>query len=212
MRQTTDDTDEHQSIDAKMALLTDKKEDLLSGILANWDKVEKSSVKAKVLTKAQRNYRRGMDDGYNGVVDAIAIIQSYPDFERIQPELIALRDKVSGMDPKEASELIKAESGALFGDIAGVNAVKSLVGKARRSLKKEKIEKGMEQLDKALVQLDEEIAWRKAAAPAVLPVLQSFEKDVRITIGLRAQDRLPDYLVPSIARCRSQHRDISLNF
>ena len=213
MRQTTDDIDEHQSIDAKMAVLTDKKEEFLSGIPANWDKVEKAyQAKVKVLTKAQRKYRRGMDDGYNGVVDAMAIIQSGPDFERIKPELIALRDKVAGMDPKEASELIKAESGALFGDIAGVNAVKSLVGKARRSLKKEKLEKGMEQLDKALVQLDEEIAWRKVAVPAVLPVLQSFEKDVRMTIGLRAQDRLPDYLVPQIARCRSAHRDISLNF
>ena len=153
-----------------------------------------------------------MDDGYNGVVDAMAIIQAGSDFERIKPDLIALRDKVVGMEPKEASELIKAESGALFGDIAGVNAVKSLVGKARRSLKKEKLEKGMEQFDKALVQLDEEIAWRKVAVPAVLPVLQSFEKDVRMTIGLRAQDRLPDYLVPQIARCRSAHRDISLNF
>ena len=213
MRQTTDDIDEHQSIDAKMALLTDKKEEFLSGIPANWDKVEKAyQAKVKVLTKAQRKYRRGMDDGYNGVVDAMAIIQAGPDFERIKPDLIALRDKVADMDPKEASELIKAESGALFGDIAGVNAVKSLVGKARRSLKKEKLEKGMEQLDKALVQLDEEIAWRKVAVPAVLPVLQSFEKDVRMTIGLRAQDRLPDYLVPQIARCRSAHRDISLNF
>ena len=81
----------------------------------------------------------------------MAIIQAGPDFERIKPDLFALRDKVVDMDPKEASELIKAESGALFGDIAGVNAVKSLVGKARRSLKKEKLEKGMEQLNKALV-------------------------------------------------------------
>ena len=151
MRQTTDDIDEHQSIDAKMAVLTDKKEEFLSGIPANWDKVEKAyQAKVKVLTKAQRKYRRGMDDGYNGVVDAMAIIQAGPDFERIKPDLIALRDKVVGMDPKEASELIKAESGALFGDIAGVNAVKSLVGKARRSLKKEKLEKGMEQLIKRL--------------------------------------------------------------
>ena len=74
------------------------------------------------------------------------------------------------------------------------------------------MKKGMEQLDKAVVQLDEEISWRKGAVPALLPVLQSFEKDIRMTIGLRAQDRLPDYLVPQIARCRSKHRDISLNF
>ena len=213
MRQTTDDIDEHQSIDAKMAFLADKKEELLSGIPANWDKVEKAyQAKVKVLTKAQRVYRRGMDEGYNGVVEAIAIIQAGPDFQRIKPELIALRDKVASMNPKEASELIKAESGALFRDVAGVNAVKSLVGKARRSLKKEKLEKGMGQLEKALAQLEKEIVWRKAAVPAVLPVLQSFEKDVRMTIGLRAQDRLPDYLVPQIARCRSAHRDISLNF
>ena len=213
MRQTTDDTIEHQSIDAKMAKLTDKKDELLSRIPANWDQVEKAyQTKVKVLNTAQRKYRRGMDDGYNGVVDAMAVIQSGSEFERIKPELFALRDKVVGMAPKEASELIKSEISTLFGSIAGVNTVKSLVGKARRSLKKEKIEKGMEQFEKALVQLDEEIAWRRVAVPAVLPILQAFEKDVRMTIGLRAQERLPDYLVPQIARCRSAHRDISLNF
>ena len=67
-------------------------------------------------------------------------------------------------------------------------------------------------MDKAIIQLDDELAWRKISAPAVIPVLQAFEEDIRMTIGLRAQDRLPDYLVPQIARCRSKHRDISLNF
>ena len=74
-----------------------------------------------------------MDDGYNGVVDAISIIQSGPDFERIKPELIALRDKVVGMAPKEASELIKSEISTLFGDIAGVNAVNHWL--ARRAVR-----------------------------------------------------------------------------
>ena len=91
MRQTTDDTIEHQSIDAKMAKLTDKKDELLSRIPANWDQVEKAyQTKVKVLNTAQRKYRRGMDDGYNGVVDAMAVIQSGSEFERIKPELFAL--------------------------------------------------------------------------------------------------------------------------
>ena len=213
MRQTTDDIEEHQSIDEKMANLKLKKEELLSKIPANWDKIaEVYQSKVKVLTTAERKYRRGMDDSYNGIVEAISIIQSGPEFERIKPKLIELRDEVSKMDPKGAAELIKSESSALFNDVAGINAVKSLVGKARRSLNKEKTKKGMEQIDEAIIQLDEELAWRKIAAPAVLPVLQAFEEDVRMTIGLRAQDRLPDYLVPQISRCRSKHRDISLNF
>ena len=213
LRQTTDDTEEHQSIDEKINYLTGEKEKLLSEIPASWDEVAKAyQAKVKVLTTAQRKYRRGMDDGYNSIVDAMAVIKSGPEFERIKPKLIELRNKIVDMEPKEASELIKSESATLFGDIAGVNAVKSLVGKARRSMKKEKAEKGMEQFDKALTQLDDEISWRQEAVPAVLPVLMKFEEDVRMTIGLRSQDRLPDYLVPKIARCRSSHRDISLNF
>ena len=213
LRQTTDDTEEHQSIDEKINYLTGEKEKLLSEIPASWDEVAKAyQAKVKVLTTAQRKYRRGMDDGYNSIVDAMAVIKSGPEFERIKPKLIELRNKIVDMEPKEASELIKSESATLFGDIAGVNAVKSLVGKARRSMKKEKAEKGMEQFDKALTQLDDEISWRQEAVPAVLPVLMKFEEDVRMTIGLRSQDRLPDYLVPTIARCRSSHRDISLNF
>lgn len=213
MRQTTDDIKEHQSIDAEMTELNERKKGLLFKIPSNWNEIEKAyQAKVKVLTTAQRKYRRSMDDGYNGVVDAISVIKSGPKFEQIKPALFALRDKLVALPPKQAAELIKAESNALFGDIAGVNAVKSLVGKARRLLKKEKAEKGMEQFDKALVQIEEEIAWRAVAVPAVLPVLQAFEDDVRMTIGLRSQDRLPDYLVPQIARCRSAHRNISLNF
>ena len=199
--------------DAEMTELNERKKGLLFKIPSNWNEIEKAyQAKVKVLTTAQRKYRRGMDDGYNGVVDAISVIKSGPKFEQIKPALFALRDKLVALPPKKAAELIKAESNALFADIAGVNAVKSLVGKARRLLKKEKAEKGMEQFDKALVQIEEEIAWRAVAVPAVLPVLQAFEDDVRMTIGLRSQDRLPDYLVPQIARCRSAHRNISLNF
>ena len=51
-----------------------------------------------------------MDDGYNGIVETIAIIQSGPEFERIEPQLVALRDKINKMDAKEAVELIKSES------------------------------------------------------------------------------------------------------
>ena len=212
-RQTTDDPVDHQKIDGKMANLTEEKDNLLGSIPAEWDGVAKAyQEKLKALTTAQRKYRRAMDDGYNGVIDAMTIIQSGADFERIKPALTALHAQVAAMDPKEAAELLKAESGPLFQDIAGAGDVKSLVNKARRALKKGQTEKGMTQFDKALVQLDEELAWRQAAVPAVLPVLMEFEEDVRMTIGLRAQDRLPDYLVPQIARCRSSHRDISLNF
>jgi len=212
-RQTTDDVDEHQHIDEEMAILGDERDALLASIPAEWEDVAKAyQVNLKDLTTAQRKYRRAMDDGYNGVLDAVAIIRSGQEFERIKPELVALYEKVADMDPKQAADLVKAESGPLFKDIAGINAVKSLVNKARRALKKGQTEKGMEQFDEALAQLDDELAWRKAAMPAVVPVLMQFEEDVRMTIGLRSQDRLPDYLVPQIARCRSSHRDISLNF
>ena len=212
-RQTTDDAAEKAHIDEEMNVLNAEKDALLASIPAEWEDVAKAyQTKLKALTTAQRKYRRAMDDGYNGVIEAMAVIRSGPEFEQMKPALTALYEKVSIMDPKEAADVIKAESGALFEDIAGAGDVKSLVNKARRALKKGDTDKGMAQFDKALVQLDEEIAWRKAAVPAVLPVLMQFEEDVRMTIGLRSQDRLPDYLVPQIARCRSSHRDISLNF
>ena len=60
--------------------------------------------------------------------------------------------------------------------------------------------------------MTDELAWRADAVTSVLPLLETYQAQTADTIGLRGQDRLPSFLVPRISTCRSQHRDISLQF
>ena len=46
----------------------------------------------------------------------------------------------------------------------------------------------------------------------MLAGLRGYEAAIRDTIGLRKQEKLPQYVVPSIAGCTAYHRDISLHF
>ena len=54
--------------------------------------------------------------------------------------------------------------------------------------------------------------WRKKATTDLLPHLIKFDDSIKDTIGLRLQERLTDEQAKFVSRCRSIHRDISLNF
>ena len=95
--------------------------------------------------------------------------------------------------------------------MAGSSEVKSLLSKARRAYKKDDIEKadGLMTKHKPLLP---QISWRESAVRDVLPALASYQQETAANIGLRGQDRLPEFPVPRISACRSVHTDISLNF
>ena len=57
-----------------------------------------------------------------------------------------------------------------------------------------------------------EVEWRRQAAMALAPALQSYNEAIKDSIGLRLQDRLSDEQAEEVARCKAFHRDISLNF
>jgi len=46
----------------------------------------------------------------------------------------------------------------------------------------------------------------------LLPQLNEFDNAIKDTIGLRLQERLTLEQAKFVSRCRSSHKDISLNF
>ena len=185
---------------------------LQATIPSDWEAVSgdyQSSL--KVLTTAQRKYRRTMDDGYQGINEAITSISAGPELEAFVPAFDSFIDGLTGQPDTEAAEAMKAFESEMK-DVAGINPVKSLFGKARRALKKEQTDKGYALIDEAVSTLQAEIAWRQQAVSTALPALQAFEASIRDTIGLRQQSRLPDELVGDIASCKAVHRNISLRF
>ena len=163
------------------------------------------------LTKAERKYRRALDDAYEPVGIAMAEIASLDGLQAFAPELDAFLNDMARLSDKDAAVMIKTFEGEIK-TIDGINPVKSMLSKARRDLAKDKTETGRAKLDEAKQILADEIAWREAASGNALAALQAFDLAVRDNVGLRGQSRLPDHLVTQIASCKAVHKDISLRF
>ena len=94
----------------------------------------------------------------------------------------------------------------------GGSGVKSLLGKARKQFKKENFDEASNLMAEVSIMIQSEIDWRKEAVTQILPILDNFQEETASNIGRRGQERLPDFLVPRISRCKSSHQDISLSF
>ncbi|MGB2302864.1 MAG: C4-dicarboxylate ABC transporter permease, partial [Candidatus Puniceispirillaceae bacterium] len=185
---------------------------LEESIPAEWEGAAKDyQAKQKVLNTANRKYRRAMDDSFANVDEVIGLINASDALKAYQPRLdehIAALATMSNEDRQLALKEAEKEVGA----ITGGSGIKSLLSKARRAYKKDDNAKAEGFLADAKSQMTNELAWRADAVTSVLPLLESYQAQTADTIGLRGQDRLPSFLVPRISTCRSQHRDISLQF
>ena len=140
-----------------------------SQIPSQWNSVSTEYQKhLKVLSKAQRSYRRAMDDSFNGIETAIQTIGSRPGFSSFVPILDELISKVKSLEGKAQEKAIK-DASAKLNNVAGANDLKSLLSKARRAYKKGQDEKGDKLLADARAKVDDEIVWRKKQKPIFYP-------------------------------------------
>jgi len=210
--QTADSSEDKEAAKAKIDAATTEKKAYEAAIPAEWKSVSAEYQKhLKALAKAEREYRRAMDDSFGAVNEAISVISSGAGFASFTPVLDALVAEIPSLSGKALEDAIKDASSPL-NDVAGSSDLKSLLSKARRSYKKDKKDEADAMIADAQTLLVAEIAWREQASQNILPALIRYQEETASTIGLRGQDRLPDFLVPRISRCRSVHNDISLNF
>ena len=208
----TDDQDIKEHINKEISTALLNKEKFSNEIPSDWEKVsEEYQATLKILTTAQRKYRRGMDDAITGVEEAVATISSGDQFAGFLIDYNELIEYLKKANNDEKQERIKVVSKKL-NSISGASKVKSLLNKARKEFKKGNDLKANEYLDEAGILIDYEISWREKAVEDILPTLIKFQSETANNIGLRGQDRLPSFLVPQISRCRSVHQDISLYF
>ncbi|MGB0520341.1 MAG: TRAP transporter large permease subunit [Candidatus Puniceispirillaceae bacterium] len=211
-KQTADNEAERAELTVKMEKVEAQIAAFKDQIPADWKTVSAEYQKhLKALSKEERGYRRAMDDSFNGIQEAMSIISAGDGFAAFQPILADLMGSVKTLKGKEQEQAIK-DASATLNDVAGSSEVKSLLSKARRAYKKDDIEKADGLMTEAQALVAAEISWRESAVRDVLPALASYQQETAANIGLRGQDRLPEFLVPRISACRSVHTDISLNF
>ena len=210
-----EDGPKKDSIDAETAELRAEVERLQAAIPAEWKDVNKGyKVYQNNLKKAQRTYRKGVDDAYNNLTETIGILESADMLEAALPQVQALLDQVPSEGSFDAARDAISEAASAVSTIPGANAIASSLSKAKKSLRKrkEKPKKAIKSIKKAISLMEEDIVARQASASSVLPGLKAFEAEIRDTIGLRQQSRLTDDQASAISSCLAKHRDISLNF
>jgi len=104
--------------------------------------------------------------------------------------------------------------GKELGSIAGSSKIKSRISKARRSLKGSNADpvKALALLDEGLALYADEVRWRQKASQELGGPLTEYDQALKRTVGLRLQERLDAEQAEFVARCKSKHQDISLNF
>jgi tripartite ATP-independent transporter DctM subunit len=192
-----------------------KRYDLLQkNIPGQWvDSKKRFDQLVEQTNRASRKYRSSVDESYEVILIMEKMISEEQSLKDKISDLEALITAIENQTAKQAIEAVKSQSRQLS-DFTNISSVQSNLSKARRILKKDAsdIEKSVERVNLAIKQIKSEIEWRQRAATELMPELAIYNDAIRMTIGMRLQERLTNDQATSIASCRAVHRDISLHF
>ncbi len=216
LRQLTADDGNHRKaeIEGRLEHIIEELKAQQASIPEAWKERHKTySALLKTETKSRTLYRRTVDGAYEPVQIATETIAAASELSKWGEKLDGVREVIKSQNPKAAAEHIAALLPEI-GDVAGARDIRSKLSSVRRALRGRAPDKdkALERLDVALKTYQEDLAWRQSAAGSVLGGLQTYEKAIRDTIGLRKQARLPADQAVDVAACMAYHRDISLHF
>jgi hypothetical protein len=163
--------------------------------------------------KARLMYRRQADNSYGTIQDIVNIVNGYDRLLELEQDLNSLRERIDIAAPEIVADEIKLVASKV-GRISGASKIKSLLTKARKALKKKKVnkEKVLNYYNKAISEYEIQLAWRLKANETILPQFTTYLNEISDTLGARLQETLPRTAALYITSCTSGHRDISLNF
>ena len=179
-----------------------------------WDEVRKRFVALDKAEKtARRTYRSNVDQSYEAIRELQELINGGDALAGIHAQINDLETVIANESAESATDKIKETEKAL-GKITGASAIKSKLYKARKAIRGKKADpqKAITFVNQGIELYNAEVDWRQQAAEKLAPALATYDNGIKDTIGLRLQRRLSEDQVEQIARCRSVHRDYSLQF
>ena len=210
-RDNNGDPDAVQRLEAQMATLEGEQAALTATIPAAWEDARAQFGQLSGAEKrALLTYRRTVDQAYEPVATALAVVQGA---DALAGEGEALRGLTAAVGQGSGAEAIQAVEARLR-EIAMTQDILSPLSRARRALSGDvaDVELARDEVADAVAAYDAEVAWRERAAAEIGAPLGAYEAAIRDNIGLRRQERLPREIAKEVAVCRSVHTDISLNF
>ncbi len=210
----TSDQGEIDQLTASIEELKAEQVTLANSIPAEWDAISSEfKMLNSDMVKARRNYQNNVDTAYSQLVEIEEVLAGTDNVATLAEPLQALAMPLESGEREATMDQIK-EVESLMSSMTGVSQVKSLLSKARRALKKGEDQRAeaIEHYQAAGALYEQDMAWRKTAQASILSQLSEFRTSLNETVGLRSQRKLTQDQAKFVARCQSDHKDISIYF
>jgi tripartite ATP-independent transporter DctM subunit len=189
-------------------------DELQRSMPSQWSDSKKRFNQLVDLTnRASRNYRRNADESYEVIQVMEGMISEHQSLRMSLPNIESLVAVIETQTAEQARAQIKFYTNQM-NDFTKVSSVQSKLSKARRILKKNASDtrKSIQKIHLAIKEMKSEIEWRQRAEKELSEELTIYNNAIRMTIGMRLQERLTTDQASSVASCLAVHRDISLHF
>ncbi len=210
-RANAGDGAEAEELRREVERLEERKRSLAATIPAEWAEARSRYEElAKAATAARLAYRRSADGAYDAAVEMMELVDTGPLLAASAGQYGSLEDRARrGEDVADDLRALERDLGAA----AGTGEIRSQLTAARRHISRGRPPEDAAPMIVEAASLHQiELAWRSRASETLSETLADYEREIRGTLGLRKQRRLPRPLAKSVAACLSSHRDISLSF
>jgi len=215
LKRNGDDPEREERLAARIEILEAEMKELTASIPSDWAETRK--VFSKYLSEEKRAYgvyRRTVDGAYEPIKVLLSTLKGSDDLAAARQDVADLEDVIRNASKEELEARFK-EVESEVGAVAGAGDIRNALSDARRAIASSNTpdkEAALSSLSKALTLMDSEIAWRTKASAALQSDVESYERSIHDTIGVRELDRLPRHIALYVTGCSAGHTDISLYF
>ena len=211
---SNDKFSEKEKIEEKIKFFELEKKELIDKIPQNWIEDNKKFQKIqKNKNITIKKYRRNVDDAYRELTQIKTFIGDAKQLEKLLKDIALLNSEINNENLNNAEKNIDSLIEQL-NEISGVDELVEKLSEMNSMVTEDEIDrKKIESLNNEIITLfNEEVQWRRKASISLINKLNEYDDKIKNTIGLRLQERLTKKQAKFVSKCRSVHRDISLNF
>jgi hypothetical protein len=176
--------------------------------------------KNKKYKELYNDYRKALNAYYaavdNGYINFKQIKKDLIDFEKLKTQQDILKQSASDIKSNSVEKGSKSLTEVMekLDKVSGTNEIKDIMYSVISDIQKSNIDRvsTSQKLDEILILYKQEINWREKSTKILLPQFKKYDEAVKDTIGIRQQDKLPKKQALYVAKCDSNHEDISLHF
>ena len=176
--------------------------------------------KNKKYKELYNDYRKALNAYYaavdNGYINFKQIKKDLIDFEKLKTQQDILKQSASDIKSNSVEKGSKSLTEVMekLDKVSGTNEIKDIMYSVISDIQKGNIDRvsTSQKLDEILILYKQEINWREKSTKILLPQFKKYDEAVKDTIGIRQQDKLPKKQALYVAKCESNHEDISLHF